>query len=101
MANFKFFADLNGETIPLHGNILGIKNAEFAAKYPGLKGRRFDSFEMQAMYGPDNQLYPVTRVIEFKSNPSRHECDARCLHAKGRIMKCECSCGGKNHGKYA
>lgn len=41
----------------------------------------------------------VERTVEFKSNPSRHECDARCLNATGRIMKCECSCGGKNHGK--
>lgn len=41
----------------------------------------------------------ATRVIEYKSNPSRHECDARCLNATGRVMKCECSCGGKNHGR--
>lgn len=41
------------------------------------------------------------RVIEYKSNPSCHECDARCLNATGRIMKCECSCGGKNHGRGA
>lgn len=40
----------------------------------------------------------VERSIEFKSNPSRHECDARCVNATGRIMKCECACGGKNHG---
>lgn len=25
------------------------------------------------------------------------KCDARCTHAKG--FKCECSCGGENHGK--
>lgn len=42
---------------------------------------------------------PVERSIEFKSNPSRHECDARCLNATGLVMKCECSCGGKNHGR--
>lgn len=39
------------------------------------------------------------RVVEYKSNPSRHECDSRCMNATGRIMKCECSCGGKNHGR--
>lgn len=43
----------------------------------------------------------VERTIEYKSRPSRHECDARCLNATGRIMKCECSCGGKNHGRGA
>lgn len=41
----------------------------------------------------------VERTVEYKSNPSRHECDARCFNATGRIMKCECSCGGKNHGR--
>lgn len=39
------------------------------------------------------------RAIEYKSNPSRHECDARCQNATGRVMKCECKCGGKNHGR--
>ena len=41
------------------------------------------------------------RVVEYKANPSRHECDDRCLNATGRVMKCECSCGGKNHGRGA
>lgn len=46
-----------------------------------------------------DEVLPVERVIEYKSNPSRHECDARCLNADGKIMRCECSCGGKNHGR--
>lgn len=41
----------------------------------------------------------VERKVEYKSNPSKHECDARCLNATGLVMKCECSCGGKNHGR--
>lgn len=41
----------------------------------------------------------VERKVEYKSNPSKHVCDSRCINATGRIMKCECSCGGKNHGK--
>lgn len=41
----------------------------------------------------------ATRVIQYKSNPSKHECDARCLNAVGKVMRCECSCGGKNHGR--
>lgn len=43
----------------------------------------------------------TNRKIEMKANPSRHICDDRCINATGRIMKCECSCGGKNHGKGA
>ncbi len=39
------------------------------------------------------------RQVQFKANPSRHECDDRCMNASGRIMRCECSCGGKNHGR--
>ena len=41
----------------------------------------------------------ITRTVELKSNPSRHECDDRCMGATGLVMKCECSCGGKNHGR--
>lgn len=39
------------------------------------------------------------RKVQYKSNPSKHECDARCINATGRTMQCECSCGGKNHGR--
>lgn len=28
-----------------------------------------------------------------------HKCNAKCLGSRGHI--CECSCGGKNHGKAA
>lgn len=45
------------------------------------------------------RVHAVARKIEYKSNPSKHKCDVRCLHATGKIMRCECSCGGKNHGK--
>lgn len=43
----------------------------------------------------------VTRSVEYKSFASKHVCDSRCYNATGRVMKCECSCGGKNHGKGA
>ena len=76
-------------------------NAEFVARFPGAKGLRSDSFSMWVGYplsGSGGPL-PVERKIEYKSNPSRHDCDARCLNATGKIMRCECSCGGKNHGR--
>lgn len=47
----------------------------------------------------DGAWVRVTRIVERKSAPSNHQCDDRCLNATGRTMKCECSCGGKNHGK--
>lgn len=48
-----------------------------------------------------NQQHVCERKVEYKSNPSKHECDARCVRAVGKIMRCECSCGGLNHGKGA
>lgn len=51
--------------------------------------------------GWKHNYLPVERIVNYKSNPSKHECDARCMNASGRTMNCECSCGGKNHGKGA
>lgn len=39
------------------------------------------------------------KVMYKEQAPSLHVCDDRCMNAKGRVMKCECSCGGKNHGR--
>jgi hypothetical protein len=47
----------------------------------------------------DKVWVPVERTVFYKSSPSKHVCDDRCVNATGRTMKCECSCGGKNHGK--
>jgi len=62
---------------------------------------RFDrvDYRNDGAYGFDGKSWiKTTRMVEMKSNPSRHVCDSRCINATGRIMKCECSCGGKNHG---
>lgn len=92
MATTKFF---NGTT-ELRGGLWGIRKAEFAAKYPGVKGLALDSFEMAVIRDEHGNEFPVTRRILRKANPSNHECDARCRNAKG--FNCECSCGGKFHG---
>jgi len=47
------------------------------------------------------QWLKCSRKVIYKSNASKHKCDDRCLHATGKTMQCECSCGGKNHGKGA
>src|SRR5579872_3045707 len=102
MANIKYFSDFGGETVELK-NIHGLDNAKFAARFPGLRGRRFDSFALLVGYpltGPATAL-PVTRKVEYKAFPSKHECDDRCINATGKIMRCECKCGGKNHGRGA
>lgn len=82
MANFKYFADLEDRTV------------EFSQV----------DYRKDGAYGFDKetrQWVKVTRSIIFKKNPSRHECDARCMTAQGKTMQCECSCGGKNHGRAA
>lgn len=109
MATVKHF---NGETEL--ARVTGMGNAEFAKRFPGVKGRRYDGYAMLVgnpaghlsafvpgqgwNHGP---VMPVQREIIFKSNPSKHDCDARCFNATGRTMQCECSCGGKNHGRGA
>lgn len=95
MATFKYFG-VNGEEL-CSPNF--IRNEAFAAKFPGVKGVCVDSFQKWVGYVPGRITdgpQAVVRIIEYKSRPSLHKCDGRCLHAKGRT--CECSCGGKNHG---
>jgi len=78
-----------------------LKRAQADRAWPALKVKRQDSFSSligHPLSGPD-AIYPVTRIIEYKRNPSKHKCDARCTHAKGR--QCECSCGGQFHGSMA
>ena len=37
------------------------------------------------------------RGAEVKGRVTEHKCNAKCLASKSGV--CECSCGGKNHGK--
>lgn len=98
MANFRYFADIGGETVEL-SRPYGMANAEFAKTFEGIKGRPYDGYARLVGRAADGRVLPITRMVEYKSNPSKHVCDARCLHATGKVMKCECSCGGKNHGR--
>lgn len=85
MARMIAFADLpTGETFQ-------------AERYDYDQGTR----KMPRLYVEGHGWLRCTRVVERKSNPSLHACDARCIGATGKIMRCECSCGGKNHGKGA
>ncbi|AHB05598.1 hypothetical protein U875_09535 [Pandoraea pnomenusa 3kgm] len=95
----KYFSDIGGEAVQLKAPY-GMANKEFADKFPGVKGLRYDGYSMRVGYpmeglgGP----MPVTRMIEFKAHPSRHECNAKCLNGRHNGA-CECKCGGKNHGR--
>lgn len=101
MANVKYFNDTNGVAVELK-HIDRLRNEEFAKRFPDVKGFRYDGYYMQIGYADgatmDHMALPVTRKIEFKSNPSRHECNSKCLNGKHN-GSCECQCGGKNHGR--
>ena len=85
MANFLFFADLpSGET-------LSSKRADYDQ----------GSNKLPRFWVENVGWARATRIVIRKNNPSRHECDSRCMNATGRTMQCECACGGKNHGKGA
>jgi hypothetical protein len=91
MAKVKYFSGETEVTYPY-----GMDNAKFAAAY-GIKGVRSDSFQRLVGKAADGRILPVERFLTYKSSPSLHKCDARCLNAKVG-GSCECSCGGKNHG---
>lgn len=97
MANIKNFSDIGEESIEL-AFVTSIPNAEFAAQFPGVKGMRYDGYSMWVgRETATSPRMPVTRKIEYKSFPSKHECNAKCLNGKHTGV-CECKCGGKNHG---
>lgn len=80
MSKLRYFADLtDGSTLQLE-----------RIRHNG--GKSFSGWTGEAWV-------QITRVIERKSSPSNHVCDVRCQFAQGKVMRCECSCGGKNHGK--
>lgn len=99
MANIKYFSDVTGEPEALVAPH-GMNNAEFAARWPGVRGIRYDGYQMLVGHVGGNlggAVLPVTRKIKYKAFPSRHECNAKCLNGKHNGT-CECQCGGKNHG---
>jgi len=100
MAKIKYFSDITGEAVELPAPY-GMPNKEFAARWPGVSGIRYDGYSMWVGRQDgkhDGAIMPVTRKIEYKSQPSRHECDARCMNGSLRGA-CECRCGGANHGR--
>lgn len=85
MANFKYFSECNDEAVEL-------KNV-----YHDGRGSRACNFI--GTCPTCGKTHVATRMVQYKSNPSKHECNAKCMGAHGRSMVCECKCGGKNHGR--
>ena len=82
MANMKYFADTEKGTV------------EFNRVDYGRVAGEVWGFDKES-----RQWFKVNRKVNFKTNPSRHECDARCTQATGKNFNCQCKCGGKNHGR--
>lgn len=84
--------------------VTAMRNEVFALRFPGVKGMRFDSFQMWVGL-PVGEKYvstlanhvPVERRISYKKFASKHECNAKCLSGR-HDGACECKCGGRNHG---
>lgn len=86
MARIRYFAECNGQPVLLTN-----------VGHNGKASTRPENFTGHCM--ACNGKHAATRAVEYKLFPSKHACDARCLNATGRVMKCECSCGGRNHGR--
>ncbi len=94
MANIKYFAgDLELRNVRCVGT--GTKASHFIGLPEGV-----EAFFIPGQ-GWIGGFVAADRRVTYKSYPSRHECDARCMNATGRTMQCECACGGRNHGKGA
>ncbi len=100
MANIKYFSGTEQVF-----DATSMDNKAVIAAFGALVGKKYDSYSRLVGFAKGTHscerikyvgAKPVTRVIDFKSNPSLHKCDARCRHAKGG--NCECSCGGQFHG---
>lgn len=93
MARFAYFADLpNGQTLEWFDTVE--RGEVRAARGINNNGRG----DIKG-YAEGLGWVKVTRSVQMKASPSRHDCDDRCMNADGRTMKCECACGGRNHGK--
>lgn len=80
MANILYFADLGQKVL----------------SFKAVDHRKDGAYGYHAESG---SWVKCNRKVEYKSYPMRHACDVRCFNASGKNMKCECSCGGKNHGR--
>lgn len=82
MADIRYFGEVGGE-------VVRFARVDHRGGREGIWGWHAES----------SQWVKVSRRVQYKAFASKHECDARCMGASGRTMNCECSCGGKNHGR--
>lgn len=81
---FKYFSECSGQAVEL-SNIQHDGHVSAAPKH--------FSGKCEAC----GERHAASRAIQYKAQPSRHECNAKCMNGSMRGV-CECGCGGKNHG---
>lgn len=100
MARFAYFSDLpTGEVLEWRDSVERWEDHRGMARSRDVAAKVGYRDGILCGYAEGRGWIAVTRQIEMKASPSRHVCDDRCVNATGRVMKCECSCGGVNHGK--
>jgi hypothetical protein len=77
-------------------NVVAMSRKDAAVRFPGVQFKSCDSFSVWVGQKSNGETVPTTRIVEWKVNGKRHECDARCRNATGR--NCECACRGRYHG---
>ncbi len=98
MARFNYFNDAADGTVTRLTFLSTMDNKEFAARFPGMRGMASDGYNKRVGHTGNGMLLPITRAIEMKPFPSKHQCNAKCLNGRHN-GRCECQCGGKNHGR--
>ncbi len=97
----KYFYDSDNRGTVELTSAHAMRNTDFAIHWPDVAGLRYDSFHKwvgMPVIGREQGPLPITRIIVYKTAPSRHECNAKCVGGNPRGT-CECKCGGANHGR--
>lgn len=113
MATVHYYSDTSGGAVRL-SSVWPVSRKELGETLPGSVGVRLDGTSQvwvgQVAAGEDvsgavlvekgifqgRYMMVATRKVTFKSNPSLHVCNAKCMGATRHA--CECSCRGRNHG---
>lgn len=107
MATMKAFTRCHGEVIELTNTYYCPEQyaATELSKYDGqerfvkvvsARGPGYIRYDFLGGLCPCGKRHFAERLVQRPAYPSNHKCDGRCMSARG--PKCECSCGGKNHG---
>jgi hypothetical protein len=76
--------------------VLGVNHYKYEEKYNGASWDVLSAVTTPPHVCPKCQGMMHGKTV--RGVKSDHECDAKCMASTGFL--CECSCAGKNHGKF-